>query len=87
MITNPNARLLVSLDKDTNPTLSDKYLAPEEVQEQEAARRQWIDQQHSLRWHNTSYQGRPNSTTREQPSQSLPSASEGAPEGAIPLDP
>ena len=32
MITNPNDCLRVSLYKDTNPTLADELLAPEEVQ-------------------------------------------------------
>ena len=46
MITNPNARLHISLDEDTNPTLDEKWLAPEEAQEIEAARRQCIEQKH-----------------------------------------
>ena len=40
MITNPNACLRVSLYEDSKPTLSDKWLSPEEVQELEAARHQ-----------------------------------------------
>ena len=31
MITNPNARLHVSLDKDTNPALAYEWLAPENI--------------------------------------------------------
>ena len=83
MITNPNSRLHVSLDKDTNPTLSDKWLVPEEFQELEAALRQWIEQQHSLRRDNISCQDWPDYTTREQTIHSLPFDSEGTPEGAI----
>ena len=40
MVTNPNSFLRVSLYEDTNPILTDEWLAPEEVQEQESARRQ-----------------------------------------------
>ena len=54
MITNPNACLIVSLNEDNNTTLDEEWLAPEEVQEQEAARHQWIDQQHSFCWNNES---------------------------------
>ena len=65
MITNYNARLHISLEKDTNPRLVDEWLTPGEVQEIEVARFQWIEQQHSLRHNNTSCQDWPESTTRE----------------------
>ena len=78
-ITNTNSHLHVSLDEDNNPTLADELLAPEEVQEQEASCFQWIEQHHSLRLDNTSCQDWPEFTTREKPSQSLPSGPEGAP--------
>ena len=87
MITNPNARLHVSLDKDTNPTLADEWLSPEEVQEREDVRRQWINKQHSFSWDNTFLQDWPNFTTRDQPSQPPPSSSEGDPDGAIMFSP
>ena len=68
-------------------TFADECLSPEKFQEQEAASFQWIEQKHSLYRYNTSCWDLPDSTTREQPSQSLPSASEGAPEGEIPFAP
>ena len=87
MITNPNDSLNVSLDKETNPTLANDRIAHKEVQEQEVVPRQCIEKQHSLCQDNTSRQDWPYSTTREQLSQSLPSASEGDPKLEIPFAP
>ena len=62
-ITNTNSHLHVSLDDNKNPTLADEWLDPEEVQEQEAARRQWIEKQHMLCRSNTSCQDWPDCNT------------------------
>ena len=87
MITNPNDCLNVSLDKETNPTLANNWISHKEVQEQEVVPRQWIDKQHSLCQDNTSRQDWPYSTTMNQLSQSLPSASEGDSKLEIPFAP
>ena len=71
MITNHNACLHVSIVEDTNPTLTDKWLSPEEVQEQEAACNKLIEQQHSLRQDNTSCKYWPETNTRNKQIQSF----------------
>ena len=86
MITNPNSLLHVSLNEDTNLTLSNEWIAPEEVQEREDSYCQWIEHQQSLFRDNKSRQDCPDSTIREKPSQLLPYTSEVAHKGAILFD-